>query len=55
MTLVTHFDLADFFYRYFWRVATVEPRFNKPLYKKVLGRTNNFLYPSNSKICGKEP
>ena len=30
--------------------ATVEP-----LYNKVLGITNDFIYPSNSKIYGKEP
>ena len=34
---------------------TVEPRYNKPLYNKVLCITNCFLYPSNSKICGKGP
>ena len=34
---------------------TVEPQFNEPLYSEVPGITNDFLYPSNSKICGKEP
>ena len=29
---------------------TVEPRYNEPLYNEVLGITNDFLYPSNSKI-----
>ena len=33
---------------------TVEPRYNKPPYNKALGITNNFLYPSNSKIFEKE-
>ena len=32
----------------------VEPRYNEPPYNKVLGITNNFLYPSNSKIFEKE-
>ena len=30
-------------------------RYNKPLYNKVLGMTNDFLYPSYSKTCEKEP
>ena len=34
---------------------TVEPWDNEPPYNKVLGSTNNFLYPSNSKIYGKGP
>ena len=36
---------------------TVEPPYNKPLYNKVLGITNDFLYPrpSNSKTYGKVP
>ena len=33
---------------------TVEHQFNKPLYK-VLGVTNDFLYPSSTKIYKKEP
>ena len=37
------------------KIDTVEPRFNKPLYNEVLSTTNDFLYPSNSKIYGKEP
>ena len=28
--------------------ATVEPRFNEPLYNKVLGKMNDFLYLNNS-------
>ena len=28
---------------------------NEPLYNEVLEITNDFLYPSNSKIYGKEP
>ena len=28
---------------------------NKPLYNEVLGVTNDFLYPGNSKLYGKEP
>ena len=34
--------------------CTVEPRFNKPLYNKVLSITDDFLYPSNSKIYEKD-
>ena len=39
----------------FFSVGTVEPRYNEPLYNDVLGITNDFLYPSDSKICEKEP
>ena len=35
--------------------STVEPRYNEPLYNETLRMTNNFLYPSNSKINEKEP
>ena len=28
---------------------TVEPQYNEPVYNEVLGITNDFLYPSNSK------
>ena len=35
--------------------STVEPRYNEPLYNEVLRVTNDFLYPSNSKIDEKEP
>ena len=35
--------------------ATVEPRCNEPLYNEVLGITNHFIYPSNSKIYEKGP
>ena len=35
--------------------GTMEPRYNESLYNEVLGKTNNFLYPSNDKIYGKEP
>ena len=35
--------------------VTVERRDNEPLYNEVLGVTNDFLYPSNSKISEKEP
>ena len=40
---------------------TVEPQYNEPLYNTVLGITNSFLYPSNSKpwkttsICLRKP
>ena len=34
---------------------TVEPRYNEPLYNEVLGITNDFLYPNNSKMYEKEP
>ena len=33
----------------------MEPRYNEPLYNEVLRMTNDFLYPSNSKIDEKEP
>ena len=33
----------------------MEPRYNEPLYNEVLPMTNDFLYPSNSKIDKKEP
>ena len=35
---------------------TVEPRFNKPLYTKVLGITNDFLQlgQNYNKMCGTE-
>ena len=34
----------------------MEPRSdNETLYNEVLGITNNFLYPSNNKMYGKEP
>ena len=36
-------------------LGTVERRYNEPLYNEVLGITNDFLYPRNSKICGKKP
>ena len=35
--------------------STVEPRYNEPLYNEVPRMTNDFLYPSNSKIDEKEP
>ena len=35
--------------------ATMEPRYNEPLYNEVLGITNDFLYPSSSKIHETEP
>ena len=38
---------------------TVKPRYNKPLspyiYNEVLNIANDFLYPRNSKVYGKEP
>ena len=37
------------------KLITVEPRYNEPLNNKDLGMTTDFLYPSNSKICEKEP
>ena len=39
------------------KIYTVELWFNKPLtlYNEVLSITNDFLYPSDSKIYGKEP
>ena len=37
------------------RLATVEPQWNKPLNIEVLGITNDFQYPSNSKRYEKEP
>ena len=35
--------------------ATVEPRFNEPLYHEFLGLTKDILRPSNGKIYEKEP
>ena len=35
-------------------LTTWEPRYNEPLYNEVLGTTNDFLYPRNSKIYEKE-
>jgi len=35
------------------QLATVEPRFNEPLYNEDLDITNHFLYPNNSKIYEK--
>ena len=35
-------------------MCTVEPRYNKPLYNKVLGITNDVLQPDNSKIHEKK-
>ena len=34
--------------------SRVEPRYNEPLYDEFLDVTNHFLYPSYSKIYGKE-
>ena len=34
---------------------TVEPWYNEPLFNEVFGITNDFLYPSNSKMYEKEP
>ena len=36
----------------FW--DKVEPQYNEPLYNDVLDITEDFLYPSNSKIYEKE-
>ena len=35
--------------------STVEPQYNEPLYNEVLRMTNDFVYPSDSKIDEKEP
>ena len=35
--------------------ATVEPRFNEPLYNEFLGPTNDILRPSNGTDIWKEP
>ena len=35
--------------------STLESRYNEPLHNDILGITNDFLYPSNSKIFGKVP
>ena len=35
--------------------STVEPRYNESLHNEVVRMTNDFLYPSNSKIDKKEP
>ena len=34
-------------------LTKVETRYNEPLHNEVLGITNDFPYPSNSKIYGK--
>ena len=34
---------------------TEEPRYNEPLYNKVLSIANDFDYPINSKIYGEVP
>ena len=41
----------------FWQRATVEPRFNEPLFNEVLDITNDILGPSKSysKLYGIEP
>ena len=39
----------------FTEPGTVKPQCNEPLYNEVLGITNDFLYPTNSKICGTGP
>ena len=33
----------------------MEPRYNEPLHNEAFRMTNDFLYPSNSKIDDKEP
>ena len=38
-----------------WTIITVEPQYNEPLYNEVFSITNDFVYPSNSKIYGKVP
>ena len=36
-------------------LATMEPRFNEPLYNEFLGITKDIFQPSNSVMYGKEP
>ena len=36
------------------KLKAVEPRYNDPLYNEVLGVTNDFLYPRNSKYMKKK-
>ena len=36
-------------------VVVEAARYNEPLHNEVLGITNDFRYPSNSKIYKKEP
>ena len=31
-------------------LSKVEPRYNEPLYNEVLGKRNDFFYPSNRKM-----
>ena len=38
-----------------WEINTVERRYSEALHNEVLRMTNDFLYPSNSKIYEKEP
>ena len=33
----------------------MEPQYNEPLYNDILDTTNDFLYPGDGKIYGKEP
>ena len=40
---------------YHYRVSTVKPQFNEPLYNEVLGLTTDIFQPSNSAMYGKEP
>ncbi len=42
-------------YVFFNKPSTVEPRFNEPLYSKVLDITNDILRPFNSKMYEKVP
>ena len=44
-----------FFLQLLVYVRTVEPRYNEPLYNDVLDITNDYLYPNNSEMYGKEP
>ena len=55
LVLLVHFHSLSFHCQ---RVQPVEPQYNmynEPLHNEVLAITNDFLLPSNSKICEKNP
>ena len=55
LVLLFHFHSLSFHCQW---VQPVEPQYNmynEPLHNEVLATTNDFLWPSNSKICEKNP
>ena len=54
LVLLFHFHSLSFHCQW---VQPVEPQYNmynEPLHNEVLATTNDFLWPSNSKICEKK-